>query len=114
VLFCVPTPDGRGWLSPTEADEAWQACRKGADDQTGQEALARRVYSLAYVHDGRHSSAIVGEADDYYPNETVMAIIAFPTCYLICSIIHGYMKIGGTPIVGTHDVVEVEDFQDEG
>lgn len=77
----------------------------------GQEALSRRVYSLRYVHDGRDSTATVGEPDDYYPRETVMAIIAFETCLLICSTIHGYLKTGGTPIVGIEAALEVEDFQ---
>ncbi len=113
VLFSVPTVDGKGWLAPDEAEMAWQACRKGAEDQMGQEALARRVYSVRYVHNGHHSTATVGEPDDYYPNERVIAIIAFPTCYLICSTIRGYAKIGGTPIVGDHDVLGVEDFQPE-
>jgi hypothetical protein len=112
MVFSVPAADGQGWMEPDEAEAAWQACRKGVETQTGLEATARRVYSLSYVHNGRHSTATVGEPD-YYPNEIVMAIIALPQCSLICSVIHGYLKIGGTPMVGNQDVRGVEDFQPE-
>lgn len=79
----------------------------------GRDALARRVYALSYVHNGRSSTATVGEPDDYYPSEFVMAIIAFNDCFLICTNVHGYLKVGGTPIVGQHDVRGVEYFQAE-
>lgn len=54
--------------------------------------------------------AQVGEQEDYYERERVMAIIAFPGCYKICCVVHGFLRIGDTPMVGEHAVLEVEDF----
>jgi hypothetical protein len=71
------------------------------------------VYSLTYRHDGSQLTATVGERGGYYPDEVVMAIVAFPGLYLICSVIHGYWKVGDTPMVGERAVLTVEDFQVE-
>jgi hypothetical protein len=77
----------------------------------GRDALARRVHSIAYTHNGRDHTATVGEHDaDFYPDETVMAIIAFPDVYLICSTVHGYLKVGETPMVGKGSVHRIEHF----
>jgi len=96
-------------MKPDEAEEAWQACRKGVEGDTGMEALARRVYRLRYVHNGQEHEAVVGEKDAY-DNALIMAIIAMPTHYKICNVVRGYMKVGATPMVGLGDVRDVEDF----
>jgi hypothetical protein len=108
--FFVPKIDGDGPMPPDEAEDAWLACRKGAERDTGQEALARRVYRLAYRHNGREMSAQVGELEPYYDRERVMAIVAFAGHYKVCCAVRGYLKIGDTPIVGGESVDEVEDF----
>jgi hypothetical protein len=111
VEFFFPTPDGGHEDDPAKAEELWQACRKGAEGDMGADALARRVYRLAYSHNGKTMEATVGELEQYYERERVMAIIAFPHCYKICCVIRGFLKVGDTPIVGTHAVSRVEDFE---
>jgi hypothetical protein len=60
--FVVPT-DGEGWMTPEEAEGAWQGCSNGAEGETTGEALARRVYSIQYRHNGQTLDAVVGERD---------------------------------------------------
>jgi hypothetical protein len=108
--FFFPDADGQGHSDPAKAEELWQACRKGAETETGWDALSRRVFRLRYEHNGRVMEAKVGEREDYYERERVMAIIAFPQCYKICCMIRGFLKIGDTPMVGLTSVIEVEDF----
>jgi hypothetical protein len=108
--FFFPSPDGNEHEDPVRAEELWQACRKGAETETGWEALARRVYRLRYRHNGQTMEAKVGEREDYYERERVMALIAFPNCYKICCMVRGFMKVGDTPMVGLGDVLDVEDF----
>lgn len=108
--FFFPSPNGEGDVSPERAEEFWQACRKGAETETGWEALARRVYRLRYHHNGKTMEAKVGDREDYYDREPVMAIIAFPNCYKICCLGRGFVKIGDAPMVGLGSVLEVEDF----
>ncbi len=94
-------------MSPERAEEFWQACRKGAETETGWEALARRVYRLRYHHNGKTMEAKVGDREDYCDREPVMA---FPNCYKICCLGRGFSKIGDTPMVGLGPVLEVEDL----
>jgi hypothetical protein len=108
--FFFPSADGQGQSDPEKAEELWQACRKGVETETGWEALSRRVFRLRYQHNGRVMEAKVGEREDYYGRERVMAIIAFPNCYKICCAVRGFLKIGDTPMVGLGSVLEVEDF----
>jgi hypothetical protein len=108
--FVVPTIDGEGWMKPEEAEAAWQACRKGAEGDAGQDALARRVYRLGFNHNGSKLDAVIGERDPYDKQQTVVAIIAFPGYYKICLTVRGFLKVGDTPMVGTQAVLEVEDF----
>lgn len=108
--FFFPTADGQGHESPEKAAEYWLACRKGVETETGWQALPKRVYRLNYRHNGKTMEARVGECEDYYEQERVMAIIAFPGCYKICCLFRGFLKIGDTPMVGLHDVFQAEDF----
>jgi hypothetical protein len=108
--FFVPTVDGEGRMEPDEAEAAWQACRKGAEGEMSQEALRRRVYRVQYRHNGKSMTAVVGEREQYYERELVMAIIAFPHLYKICTTIRGYLKVGDTPMVGMHDAGYAEEF----
>lgn len=109
--FFFPDAEGEGRVEPEKAEELWQACRKGAETETGWEALSRRVYRLRYQHNGKTMEAKVGEREGYYERELVMAIIAFPGCYKICCLVRGFLKIGDTPMVGNGSVLEVEDFE---
>lgn len=107
--FFFPTPDGKGREPADKAEALWQACRKGAEQDIGREALARRVYSMSYRHDGNHITATIGKPD-FYGRETVMAIIAFPGIYSIRCLVRGFLKIGDPICVGSGDVDRVEDF----
>lgn len=109
--FFFPSVDGEAREEPAKAEEFWQACRKGAEGEMGAEALARRVYRLRYVHNGKQMEAKVGHLEDYYERERVMAIIAFPHCYKICCVVRGFLKVGDTPMVGLGSVLDVEDFE---
>jgi hypothetical protein len=108
--FFVPNIDGDGRMTSTQAEAAWQACRKGAEGEMGREALARRVYRLDYRHNGREMSAVVGEREKYADLELVMAIIAFPGVYKVCCEVRGFLKVGDTPMVGEGSVREAIDF----
>lgn len=107
--FFFPSADGEE-EEASKAEGFWQACRKGAEGDMGTEALARRIYRLRYQHNGKTMEAKVGEREEYYEREMVMAIIAFPNCYKICCLTRGFLKVGDTPIVGLSSVLEVEDF----
>lgn len=109
--FFVPTVSGDGHMPPDEAEEAWNVCRKGAQQDMGRDdTLARRVFRLRYGHNGRVMDAVVGQREQYYDRELVMAIIAFPNCYVISGKERGYSTVGSPMIVGLHDVRHVEDF----
>ncbi|HEU5253402.1 MAG TPA: hypothetical protein VFU16_08790 [Solirubrobacterales bacterium] len=108
--FFVPEVDGSARMTSETAEKAWQACRKGAEGDAGQNALARRVYRLDYAHNGKQLYAQVGKQEPYYDLEVVMAIIAFPQYYKICCAVRGYQKVGDTPMVGVGSVSYVEDF----
>lgn len=108
--FFFPSAEGDGQEGADSAEQHWQACRKGVETETGWEALSRRVYRLRYRHNGETMEATVGEREDYYGRERVMAIIAFPHCYKICCMVRGFLKIGDTPMVGVDAMLEVEDF----
>jgi hypothetical protein len=75
----------------------------------GRDALARRVYQLKYVHNGREMYAQVGTPESH-EKDLVMAIIAFPGLYSIRCLVRGYLKIGDPIIVGEGSVRYVEDF----
>jgi hypothetical protein len=109
--FFFPTADGKGSEPAEEAEAHWQACRKGAESDVGRDALARRVHQLDYVHNGRTHNATVGQPDPY-EGQTIMAIIAFPGLYSIRCLVRGFLKIGDPILVGEHDVLSVEDFDD--
>lgn len=100
-------------MSAGHAETLWQACRRGSERETGQEALARRVYRLSYRHGDVDLTATVGEP--WARNgELVMAIIAFPEMYSIRCLFRGFLKSGDPIAVGRHDVDGVEDFDELG
>jgi hypothetical protein len=108
--FFVPTVDGKGRMSPEQAEEAWQACRKGIEHDGGSVAADQpRVYRLRYVHNGNEIEAVVGEPD-FYDDQTVMAIIDAGPFYKVCNAVRGYLKVGDTPMVGPQAVRSVEHF----
>lgn len=110
--FMVPTVDGDGWMAPDDAESAWQACRKGAEGDTGQKADPARIYRLRYTHNGKTLEATVGDRDPL-DNQTVMAIVSFGSFYKICLVIRGYLKVGDTPMAGAGSVLDVEYFDPE-
>jgi hypothetical protein len=107
--FFFPTADGLDREPADKAEACWQACRKGAEQDLAQEALARRVYRLDFTHNGQELSAIVGRPDEF-ERQTVMAIIAFPGVYSIRCLVRGFLKIGSPILVGESAVRYVEDF----
>jgi len=111
IEFFFPNAEGTGVAKPDQAEVLWQACRKSSERDTGQEALARRVYRLSYSHDGADVTATVGRP--WTANgELVMAIIAFPEMYSIRCLFRGFLKSGDPIAVGRHDVIRVEDFDE--
>ena len=111
IEFFFPNAEGTGSAKPAKAETLWQACRKSSERDTGQEALARRVYRLSYRHEGDDVTATVG--DPWAHNgELVMAIIAFPEMYSIRCLFRGFLQSGDPIAVGRHDVIAVEDFDE--
>ena len=111
IEFFFPTAEGTGNAKPGHAETLWQACRKSSEHDTGQEALARRVFRLSYSHHGETVTATVGEP--WAANgERVMAIIAFPEMYSIRCLYRGFLQSGNPISVGRHDVIRVEDFDE--
>lgn len=106
--FFVPTVDGKERMPPDEAEDAWQACRKGDEDDV-PDTHTRRVYRLRYNHNGKTYEAVVGKPDAL-DNQTVMAILAYAEVYKVCLAVRGFLKVGDTPMVGTHAVLDYEDF----
>lgn len=111
IEFFFPNAEGTGNAKPGHAETLWQACRRSSEHDTGQEALARRVYRLSYTRDGTDVTATVGEP--WAANgELVMAIIAFPEMYSIRCLFRGFLQSGDPVSVGRHDVIRVEDFDE--
>jgi hypothetical protein len=108
VDFFVPTVDGKERMPRAEAEAAWQACRKG-DEGDVPDIHTRRVYRLRYTHNGKTYKAVVGE-NDALDNQVVMAILAQPGIYKVCLAVRGFLKVGDTPMVGAHAVLDYEDF----
>lgn len=92
--FFVSTIDGKDRMPPGEAEDAWQACRKGEEGDV-PDTHARRVYRLRYNHNGKTHEAVVGERDAL-DNQTVMAILAYPGVYKVCLAVRGFLKVGDT------------------
>ena len=99
IEFFFPNAEGTGNAKPGHAETLWQACRKSSERDTGQEALARRVYRLSYTPDGDEVTATVGEPWSA-SGELVMAIIAFPEMYSIRCLFRGFLKSGDPICVG--------------
>jgi len=111
IEFFFPNAEGAGHVKPGHAETLWQACRKSSESDTGQEALARRVYRLSYKYEGADVTATVGEP--WAANgERVMAIIAFPEMYSIRCLFRGFLQSGDPISVGRHDVIRVQDFDE--
>lgn len=113
MQFFFPDAEGGGTVAPGHAEILWQACRKGSERDTGQEALARRVFRLSYRQDddGGDVTATVGETWRG-SGELVMAIIAFPEMYSIRCLFRGFLRSGDPICVARHDVISVEDFDE--
>jgi hypothetical protein len=111
IEFFFPNAEGTGHAKSGHAETLWQACRKSSEHDTGQEALARRVYRLSYSLDGADVTATVGEPWTVN-GELVMAIIAFPEMYSIRCLFRGFLNSGHPIAVGRHDVIGVEDFDE--
>jgi hypothetical protein len=98
-------------MALTGAECVWRECREGAERDRGRTARERRVYSLRFFRNGRETTATVGERSPYYEGECILAIIAFEgDLYAVCDALHGYAKIGGTPMVGPDMQPVAEDF----
>lgn len=106
--FFVCTVDGKEQMPPADAEAAWQACRMGEEGDV-PDTHARRVYRVRYNHNGKTYEAVVGERDAL-DNQTVMAILAYPGVYKVCLAVRGFLKVGDTPMVGAHAVLDYEDF----
>ena len=87
-----------------QAEEFYAGIRKNMAEATTK----RRIYSIKYNYHGAEYQSTVGEQDPLN-NELVAAIFKAPPFYLICTTDRGVLR--GTPaIIGTHDAIEVIDF----
>lgn len=91
------------------AEEAWQGCRKGVEQEHNAEASRRRVYRLRFRHDSEEHEVTVGKRS-FYDHDLVVAIVELPGVYKVCHVRRGLLGTGDTPMVGSHAVLEIEDF----
>lgn len=95
------------YADDAETESAYAAIKAFAEETTGWKVSDRRVYRIAFVHEGKPYTAEVGKVTDYN-NEEVFAILV-STTYLVCTLNQGV--IHSTPIlVGHHLVKSREDF----
>jgi hypothetical protein len=96
--FFVPVTE-----SHTESERVWHAIRDFSANSKGWEATNRRVYSVAFRHDGELFHATVGEI--LAPvGEVVCAILEVETCWMVCTPNRGVIR-GGPILIGIPESV---------
>ena len=92
-----------------EAQEIYGGIIKFAKETAWKEIKDRKIFSIAFNHDGKDYIARVGEKYSV-TGEMVMAILESET-FLVCTPNRGVLR--GMPIlVGKNEVYSIEDFED--
>ena len=105
MRFFVPVTEDE-----KEAEAVWEATKRFAEDMLGWEISERRIFSIAYRHEGQDYYVEVGKPDPRV-KEVVIAILESKT-YLVCTPNRGVVR--SVPLlVGQGKVGEITDFQDE-
>ena len=103
--FFVPAAKGG-----MEAQSVWKATKKFAEETLGWKISERRIFSIAYQHDGKEYYAEVGKPDPRI-GEIVLVILESDT-YLVCTPNRGVLR--GMPIlVGRNEAEKIRDFQEQ-
>ena len=104
MKFFIPEAENE-----TEALSVWKATRKFAEETLGWEVSERRIFSIAYRHNGKDYYAEVGKPDPRI-RELVLVILESDT-YLVCTANRGVLR--GMPIlVGRDEAEQIRDFQE--
>ena len=91
-----------------DAEMVWEATKKFAEEMLGWEISERRIFSIAYQHQGKDYHVEVGKPDPR-SNEPVIVILE-STTYLVCTPNRGVVR--GIPIlVGQDKVEKTTDFE---
>jgi hypothetical protein len=91
------------------AKEIYEGIIKFAKENTWKEIKGRKIFSIAFNHDGKDYVARVGEIYSH-TGEQVIAILE-SNAYLVCTPSRGVLR--GMPIlVGKNEVYSIEDFED--
>ncbi len=93
-----------------EAETVWEATKKFAEEMLGWKISERRIFSIAYRHEGKDYHVEVGKPDPR-SHELVIAILE-STTYLVCTPNRGVVR--GIPIlVGQDKVGKTIDFEND-
>lgn len=91
-----------------DAEMVWEATKKFAEEMLGWKISERRIFSIAYQHEGKDYHVEVGKPDPRN-SELVIAILE-STTYLVCTPNRGVVR--GIPIlVGQDKVGKTIDFE---
>lgn len=91
-----------------DAEMVWEATKKFAEEMLGWDISERRIFSIAYRHEGKDYHVEVGKPDPR-SHELVVAILE-STTYLVCTPNRGVVR--GIPIlVGQDKVGKTIDFE---
>ncbi len=91
-----------------DAEMVWEATKKFAEEMLGWKISERRIFSIAYRHEGKDYHVEVGKPDPR-SHELVVAILE-STTYLVCTPNRGVVR--GIPIlVGQDKVGKTIDFE---
>ncbi|MEP7212322.1 MAG: hypothetical protein ABI791_04565 [Acidobacteriota bacterium] len=95
--------------SEEEAESVYSATKSFAHQQTGFEPSDRRIYGLAYRHEGKDYYAEVGAVHSRL-GETVVAILETPQVFFVCTANRSVLR-GEPMLVGKHGVKNIIDFE---
>ena len=90
-----------------QAKRVWAATRKFAEQNLQRTVSDRRIFSVAYRHNGREYYAEVGKPDPRV-EETVLVILE-SNPFLVCTQNRGVIR--GLPVlVGRDEILRIVDF----
>lgn len=101
MKFFIPDVD-----DPDLAERIYQSAKIFAKTAYGFDTTERRIFSIAYTHNGKHCHDEVGKMGNN--KETIMAILESGS-YLVCTLNSG-VYCGMPMLVGKHKVTWVRDF----
>jgi hypothetical protein len=102
MKFFVPTT-----TTPESAEQLYEAIKAFAKDTLQWQISDRKIFRIAYVHDGKAEQAEVGKRSNVN-HEEVLAILE-SNAFLVCTPNRGGLR-GGPILVGTGEVRGIEDF----